>query len=161
MADLLDIAPSTAVEMVQLGDDEGQSVEVRGITINAMAAIITQFPELKSIMMGTSGNPVPLVVSGCVAAIGPIIAAGVGHFGEQKYVEHAAQMLPEQQLKLLQAIVRLTFPNGIGAFMSEVTALMNGAAEGEAPRTARMRSKKSQSPSPLSAETSDSRPIMQ
>lgn len=163
MADLLDIAPSAAVETVQLGDDEGQTVDVRGITISAMAAIIAKFAELKTIAAGAAGsNFIPLMITGCAAAIGPIIAAGVGHFGEKEYEQHAARMMPEQQMKLLQVIVRLTFPNGLNAFMDDVKVLMDSATDGEKPKTARIRSSsKSPSPSSPSAETSDSRQTMQ
>ena len=161
MADLLDIAPSTAVEIVQLGEDDGQSVEVRGITINVMAAIISRFPELKTIMSGNSdGNVISLLITSGAAVVGPVIAAGVGHFGKKEYEERAANLLPEQQMKLLQAIARLTFPNGISAFMGEVTVLINGA-DNDKPKTMRSRSNSSQSPLPASAETSDSPPIMQ
>lgn len=156
MADLLDIAPSTAVEVVTLDEKD---VEVRGVSINTMASIISQFPDLKNLAGNTGGDIVSLLISGCGAAIGPIIAAGVGQPGNKDYEQHAAQLLPEQQIKLLRAILGLTFPNGIGSFVTELTGLMNAGSGGA--KTVRLRSKNSQSKSPPSAEASDSHPTMQ
>ena len=74
MADLLDIAPSTAVEVVKI---DGHRVTVRGVSVDAIASIIARFPELKSFINGGLGDSiVPRLIQGCGAAVGPIIAAG-------------------------------------------------------------------------------------
>ena len=44
MADLLDIAPSTAVEVVKI---DGKRIKVRGVSVNAIASIVARFPELE------------------------------------------------------------------------------------------------------------------
>ena len=49
MADLLDIAPSTAVEVVKIS---GQRITVRGISVDAIASIVARFPGLKSLAVG-------------------------------------------------------------------------------------------------------------
>ena len=49
MADLLDIAPSTAVEVVKIGD---QRIKVRGVSVDAIASIVARFPALKSLANG-------------------------------------------------------------------------------------------------------------
>jgi len=92
------------------------------------------------------------------AAIGPIIAAGCGHLGDEKYEQHAGTLLVEYQLKLLKAIVGLTFPNGIASFVETVTAFLQGTGEGQKPVTVRLRKSPSQS-QPLSDVASH--PIMQ
>ena len=53
MADLLDIAPASAVEAVHLGEAR---IVVRGISINTMAGIIARFPDLKSLASGDGGD---------------------------------------------------------------------------------------------------------
>ena len=155
MADLLDIAPSTASEAVRI---DGMRIVVRGISIDTLAALVSRFPDLKSLADGSGGDLVPRLIAGCGVAIGPIIAAGCGHGGEEAYERHAATLLPEHQVRLLRAIFGLSFPNGISPFVTELTALLGGAPEGAKP--VRMRSRKSPSPSPPSS-SADSHQTMQ
>src|SRR5262245_13659166 len=49
MADLLDIAPSTAVDIVKI---DGQRVKVHGVSVDAIASFVARFPELKSLING-------------------------------------------------------------------------------------------------------------
>lgn len=157
MADLLDIAPSTSVDVVRIGDHR---IRVRAVSVNAIASIAARFPALKSIATGTPGDDfLSLMIQGCGAAIGPIIAAGCGHPGEEQYEKRAEALLPEEQLKLLRAIFGLTFPNGIGSFVEELTRLIGGASEGAA-KVVKLRLRNSQSPSPLSSDAA-SHPTMQ
>jgi hypothetical protein len=127
MADLLDIVPSTAVEVVKI---DGRRYTVRGLSIPAIASIAKRFPELKSILSGDVGGDIVLrMIAAVGAATGPIIAAGFGHLGDEKYEQHAETLLSEQQLKLIRAILGLTFPNGIGPFVQELTNLLGGASK--------------------------------
>jgi hypothetical protein len=153
MADLLDIAPSTAVEVVKL---DGQRIIVRGLHGDAIASIVARFPELAALLGG--GNAGTRLIERFGGAIGPIIAAGCGHLGEEKYEQHAGTLLVEHQLRLLKAIIGLTFPNGLAAFVEMVTHML--AATDEAAKTVKVRLKKSPSPSPPSSDAA-SRPIMQ
>jgi hypothetical protein len=156
MADLLDIAPSTAVASVTIDE---LRIKVRGVSVDAIASIVSRFPALKSLSTASdSGDLVPRLIAGCGAAVGPIIAAGCGHRDEEVYEQRAAALLPEQQIKLLRAIFGLTFPNGIGSFVEELTALIGGAGEGA--KTIKIRLKKSPSPLPPSSDA-DSRLTMQ
>jgi hypothetical protein len=153
MADLLDIAPSTASEAVWI---DSVRVTVRGISVDAIASIIARFPELKSLING--GDIVPRLIEGCGAAVGPIIAAGCGHLADEKYEQHAAKLLPEHQMKFLKAIFGLTFPNGIGSFVEELTGLIGGGA-GEGAKTVKVRLKNSRSPSSPSSDEASSQTL--
>jgi hypothetical protein len=155
MADLLDIAPSTAVDVVKI---DGLRVTVRGVSVDTIAAIVARFPALKSLANGDGGDIVSRLIAGCGAAVGPIIAAGCGHAGEEEYETRGAALLPEQQIKFLRAIFGLTFPNGIGSFVEELSGLIGGASEGAA--KIKVRLKKSPSASPPSSDVG-SRPTMQ
>ena len=53
MADLLDIAPSTAVEVVKI---DGTRIKVRGVSVDAIASIVARFPEVKSLVNGGVGD---------------------------------------------------------------------------------------------------------
>jgi hypothetical protein len=156
MADLLDIAPSTAVEVVKI---DGHRVTVRGISVDAIASIVARFPGLKSLASGDVGGDIVVrLIEGCGAAAGPIIAAGCGHLGNAQYEQLAAKLLPEHQLKFLKAIFGLTFPNGIGSFVQELTTLVSGTNEGA--KIIKVRLRRSPSISPPSSDA-DSHPIMQ
>jgi hypothetical protein len=154
MADLLDIAPSTSVEVVKI---DGKRIIVRGLHGDAIASIVARFPELGS-LLGGGGNIGPRLIERFGNAIGPIIAAGCGHLGDEKYEQHAAKLMVEDQLKFLKAIIGLTFRNGIISFVEMLTALLREADEGEKPVT--MRLKKSPLPSQSSSDMA-SRPNLQ
>jgi len=156
MADLLDIAPSTAVEVVKIGEHR---VKVHGISVDAIASIVARFPGLMSLASGDVGGDIVLrMIAGCGAAAGPIIAAGCGHLGDEEYERLGAKLLPEQQLKFLRAIFGLTFPNGIGSFVQELTSLIGGASEDA--KVYRVRLRRSPSISPPSSDAA-SHPTMQ
>src|SRR4029077_3987059 len=144
MADLLDIAPSTSVEVVKI---DGRRITVRGLHGDAIASIVARFPEL-GLLRGGGADIGTRLIERFGSAIGPIIAAGCGHLGDQKYEQHAGTLLVEDQLKLLTAIIGLTFPNGMTSFVETVTALLLGAGERGKPVKVRLRTLPS--PSPLS-----------
>ena len=135
MADLLDIAPSTAVEVVRI---DGVRLMVRGLNGNAIASIVARFPELAQ-LLGGGGNLGPRLIERFGAAIGPIIAAGCGHLGDEIYEQRAGALLAEDQLKLLRAIIGLTFPEGLISFVETLTKFLTRADEGEKPVTVRLR----------------------
>jgi len=156
MADLLDIAPSTSVEVVKI---DGKRVIVRGLHGDAIAAIVARFPELGSLLGGGTDIGARLIER-FGGAIGPIIAAGCGHLGDERYEQHAGKLLVEDQLKLLKAIIGLTFPNGVTSFIEAMMTLMIGVVDEEKAKVIKVRWRKLPLPSqPSSAE--DSRPTMQ
>jgi hypothetical protein len=154
MADLLDIAPSTACEVVKI---EGKRIVVRGLHGDAIASIVSRFPELGA-LLGSGDNIGPRLIERFGSAIGPIIAAGCGHIGDEKYEQHASTLLIEYQLKLVKAIIGLTFPNGLGSFIEAMMTLMIGAVDEQ--KVIKVRLRKSPSPSQPSSEVA-SRPNMQ
>lgn len=155
MADLLDIAPSTAVEAVHVND--GVRLVVHGLSGNAIASIVARFPKLATLIGG--GNNIGWhLIEHFGGAIGPIIAAGCGHLGDEEREKRASNLLIEDQLKLITAILGLTFPNGFGSFIEQLTALMSRADEGAKVHKVRLR--KLPSALPPSSDA-DSPPIMQ
>ena len=146
MADLLDIAPSTACEVVKI---EGKRIVVRGLHGDAIASIVSRFPEL-GVLLGSGDNIGPRLIERFGSAIGPIIAAGCGHIGDEKYEQHAGTLLVEYQLKLVKAIIGLTFPNGLGSFIEAMMTLMIGAVDEQ--KVIKVRLRKSPSPSQPSSD---------
>jgi hypothetical protein len=160
MADLLDIAPSVAVATV---DIDGVPITVRAVPLDGIASIIAQFPELRTLIKGGFDDDfIPRLILGCGASVGPIIAAGCGHLADEAYKRRAADLPAQHQVRFLKAIFRLSFPNGIGSFvedMTELKAIITGPDEGAA-KPIKMRSRNSHSASPPSS-AEDSRQIMQ
>ena len=154
MSDLLDIAPSTSVEVVKIAG--GRRLTVRGLHGPDIAAIASRFPNLIA-MFAAAGDNLVLLISSFGPAIGPLIAAGCGHRGDEKAEQIANGLLVEDQMKLVKAIFWLTFPNGLTSFMAVMAGLMS---EPEKPIRVKVRSMKSPSASPLLSAT-DSRPTMQ
>lgn len=156
MADLLDIAPSTSVDVVKI---DGKRIIVHGLHGNAIASIVGRFPELGFVLGGAIADTgVPRLIERFGSAIGPIIAAGCGHLSDEKYEQHAGTLLVEHQVKLVKAIIGLTFPNGLASFVQEIATLVAGADEGV--KAVKIRSRKSLSPSQPSSGAA-SRPTMQ
>jgi len=154
MADLLDIVPATAVEVVHIADN--QRIKVRGLPGSEIAAIVARFPNVVAVLTGAAGdNAIALYGMAC----GPIIAAGCGHPGNEKERRLQNSLLLEDQAKLIKAIIGLSFPNGFGPIMETIATLMTGAAD-EKSKPVRVRLKTSQSASPPSSDA-DSHRIMQ
>lgn len=157
MADLLDIAASTAVRAVWIN---GKRITVRGLNANDIAFVVSRFPDIKNLFRGGEFNQAaiaPLIIQ-LGAAVGPVIAAGCGHLGDEPYEHVAATLAVDDQAMLFEPIWMLTFPNGIRSF-AEKMARMFGAGEG-ARQTVKVRLKQSPSVSRTSSGA-DSRPTMQ
>jgi hypothetical protein len=137
MSDLLDVLPNTAVESVKVGS---QFVIVRGLNARELGMIVSRFPNLASMLRGIDLSS--KLVEQLGGAIGPVIAAGVGKLGDEKYEQHAERFLIEDQFRLAMAIIRLTFPKGFGPFVKMVWTEMAGD-EGAKPIKMRVRAGRS------------------
>jgi len=157
MADLMDIAPSTAREVVKA---DGIRFVVRGLSTPEMAAILARFPDLVGLVAGGNFNVAKLFAS-ISKAIGPIIAAGFGQLGKEESEQRASELSAEIQMDLVLAIWGLTFPKGLDSFVSKLTALLTGMVPGVGggAKPIKLRLKASRSPSPNSSD-SVSRQIM-
>lgn len=148
MADLLDIAPSSTRDRVAIIG--GVVIDVQALHLDAIAALVTRFPGLAMLLFG-GANALPRLIGECGPAIGPIIAAGTGHLGDAKAEKMAGDFLVEDQLKLIGAIYRLTFPNGLAALI-EIVQTFGPEAAPESKKPVRVRLKTSPSPSPALSE---------
>jgi hypothetical protein len=78
------------------------------------------------------------IVAVAPEAIAAIIAAGCGYPGLIKAIERAAKLPVGTQAALLDAIIELTMPDGVGPFVEALTKTMdrlNSAGLGKAPVT--------------------------
>lgn len=158
MVDLLDIAPATSVGAVKIGDHD---VTVRALNANDIATIVARYPKVLPAMIVAynNGDGIALFSSAGVA-VGAIIAAGCDHLGDETAERFANSFIVEEQVQLFNAIMGLTFPNGLISFMEAMGGLMTGGKADEPQKSRRVRLKTSPSASPPSSDA-DSRPNMQ
>lgn len=134
MTSLLDIAPST--ETVPIN---GQAVAVYGVSAKGVASLLGRFPELRALMSGREVEPDKLMaMSG--DAVAAILAAGTGAPGDPEAERIAGLLAVEQQADLMEAILRLTMPRGVGPFVEQLGrmgALLGAESQPPAPRSPR------------------------
>jgi hypothetical protein len=134
MASILDIVPHT--ETVSI---EGTDIIVRGVGIDAIARALSIAPELADVMKpgGTQRLDASSLLIAAPMAIHIIIAEAAGTPDEATI--KAVGCLPFwAQVDLVEAIIRLSFPDGIIPFVARLTGLLgdapgarrNGAASG-------------------------------
>jgi hypothetical protein len=122
MVSLIDIGPSRGV--VQL---RGKDVETNGLTADHIAIILSAFPEIRKMMVleSVEGNVIASLISRIPEAAAVIIAAGVGHAGDAKFIEFAGSLSVGEQFDIIENIVEMTFPRGLKSFLDGVQALVN------------------------------------
>lgn len=120
MVSLLDVAPST--KTVTVG---GVNVPVFGVSAKGIASLLQDFPELRKAFAGkeTDGFTAEGLFTLVPQAIASIIAAGTGHPGEADHIAAAEKLPADAQAELMEAIIALTMPKGVGPFMERVTQL--------------------------------------
>jgi hypothetical protein len=120
MPGLLDIAPSSRT--VKIGDVD---VGVHGVSAKGIAVLLERFPQVREMFVGRSQELTPdSIVTLIPDAIAAIIAAGTGSPGDPQ-AEAAAERLPVGvQADLLEAIIAVTMPKGVGPFLDQVMGVI-------------------------------------
>jgi hypothetical protein len=117
MTSLLDI-PSHSLS-VTVG---GAKLTVSPISIDTLVSLFSRFPDLGQMLQNRKFSVATLLTnSGPLVAA--IIAAGVGHPGDAKHEEAASRLALDDQLTILDAVLKATIPSGIGAFIERLTTL--------------------------------------
>ncbi len=115
MATLLDIAP--AMETVNVG---GVDVRVYGVALRNLTDLWFRFPQVASLFEGADHAVDALMrMSGEVVAA--IIACGLREPGNAEYEAHAQTLALDTQAVIVAAILRVTFPRGVGPFVESLT----------------------------------------
>ncbi len=95
---------------------------VQPVAIDTLVSLFSRFPDLGQMMQDRKFSVATLLTnSGPLVAA--IIAAGVGHPGDAKHEEAAARLALDDQLTILEAVLKATIPSGIGAFIERLTTL--------------------------------------
>jgi hypothetical protein len=120
MVGLLDLAPSTRTVRAGGGD-----VAVYGVSAKGIAALLTQFPNLKTLFTGGQiAMDAESIATIAPDAVSAIIAAGCGYPGDAKAIAKVDTLPVAEQAALLNAIVDLTMPEGVGPFVEALMSLM-------------------------------------
>ncbi len=123
MNSLLDVAPSTETVSVR-----NTAVAITGVSALGIASLMRRFPKIRDLFSGSDVelNAEVLLELG-PAVVAAVIAAGTGHPGDQKHEEAAAGFPAMSQIKLLTAILKETFPDGLGKAVALLTDLAASA----------------------------------
>lgn len=100
--DLLPKAPTAVVPIVTMQGT--QDIEVSGVSLRALGQICERFPVVGKILDGGFGH-----VLDHPEATAAIVAAGLGHAGDEKYEAHVASFPAADVGKLGMQIIQLTF----------------------------------------------------
>jgi hypothetical protein len=111
----LDLVPKRPTAIVTIDGEAGPAeFEVTGIALSQLAEIGRKFPAFARVIEGGA------TLLSATDAMPAIIAAGLGHYGESRYEEHAAQLPPDVVLTVSTEIIRLTFPRPTNAAEAEL-----------------------------------------
>lgn len=123
MVSLLDIG-----DLKEEVDIRGKKIDVTGVSASGAVTLLTRFPEIRKLFAGKAADvTVEAIVSMAPELVAAIIAAGCGSPGDVKHEEAARKLGIEEQFDLITAILRLTFPAGVGPFVERLYALMPDA----------------------------------
>lgn len=127
MVSLVDIGPSRGSVPLR-----GQAMDIRGLTAEHIVVMFQDFSDLRKLVSGSSDNEVLLnLFNNFPIIVGRIIAMGCGgDWGSPDFeamVTGARSLTLGEQWEFLQAIMKLTFPQGPKSFLDGVAALVGQA----------------------------------
>lgn len=122
MVSLLDIG-----ELSETVPVRGHDMKVTGVSAKGMLVILNRFPAVRK-LVASRGQDVSVdeLVKLAPDAIACVIAAGCGTPGDEALEGAAEKLTAGEQLELLSAIWKLTFPTGLGPFVEKLTELVGG-----------------------------------
>ena len=97
-------------------------MSVGGIGLSAIAQLLARFPNFRKMMSGQETD-LASVVSGGDDFVAALIAAGTGEAGDPEAEKIASALSIDEQISLLEPILRLTLPEGVGPFVEKLNRL--------------------------------------
>lgn len=119
MASLLDLGPLT--EEI---DVRGTPLTVRGLTAAHLFKLIAEFPGLPVALQQMGSDNTVAILQMTPDLFAKIIAIVTGSPGDPKAEAIAGEMGAGDQMKILGAVQRLSFPQGFLPFVEEMTRLV-------------------------------------
>lgn len=107
----------------QFVEIRGEQIAVAGISIHAIASIVSRHPDLiAAFQEGISIDAILKSGPDCVASI---IAAATGDLNNLDAEEVAKSLTVSEQVKILEACISATFENDAEGFMKRIEAAAN------------------------------------
>ena len=125
MTTLLDIGPLT--EEVEI---RGVKLTVHGLSAGHLFQLFNDFPDMRKLLDKKEGDPKEIFMSLAPELIAKMIAMATGSPHDKQAEMKAMALGAGDQLAIMLAMQRLSFPNGIGPFVDGVTKLMTSTSEG-------------------------------
>jgi hypothetical protein len=118
MAGLLDLGPLTEELEVR-----GVKLTVRGLTAANLFKLFSEFPDMQK-LLEQMGTPGAVMMNMAPDAFAKVIAISTGMPGSKEAEDNARELGAADQLAILSVVMRLSFPQGFGPFVEQVTKLM-------------------------------------
>lgn len=125
MTSLLDIGDLT--EEVEV---RGVKIQVQGLSAGHIFQLFSKFPEVRNMIGNKTGSPQEIMLALAPALIAKIIAMATGNPDDKEVEAKAAQLGAGDQLKIIAAVQRISFKDGLGPFIEEVNGLLTSASAG-------------------------------
>lgn len=117
---------STLLELVNVGRKvkigEKDEIDVYGVSAEGFASLLVRFPALLKAFSGVTPDAASLTKI-APEAITAFIAAACGYPGDKKAEAVASKMPVSDQLNILEAAIKQTFPQGVGPFVKRLEAV--------------------------------------
>jgi hypothetical protein len=124
MASLLDLGPLT--EEVEI---RGVTLTIQGLTAVHLFKLFAEFPDMGQ-AISQIGNHGAKILEMAPDLIAKIIATATGSAGDKAVEDKARAMGAADQMLILSAVQRLSFPDGISPFVEQITKLMGAPVMG-------------------------------
>jgi len=126
MTSLLDIAPIETSVPIERGG-KTYALNITGVSALGISVLLRDFPDLRKVItgLGDQVNAESLVAQ-APEIIANIIAAGTGHPGEADHIAAAHMLAAGDQFAVIEKIIEVTFPRGLGPFAERLSALTGG-----------------------------------
>jgi len=118
MAGLIDIVPQKETVVVL-----GVEVTVTGVSMGSAGLIVGRFPELAEMLAQQQFTAAAILGHG-PDLVGAIIAAGTGFAGNADAEQIARSLSADDQLRILEPLLRITMPRGLGPFVEALVAVV-------------------------------------
>jgi hypothetical protein len=123
MSSLLDIGPLT--EEVEI---RGTKITVQGLTAGHIFQLFSEYPDMRKLFeTSTDATPQSVMLQLAPDLIARIISIATGSPGDPAVEAKAKTMGAADQLAIISAVQRLSFKDGIGPFIDQISSLMGAA----------------------------------
>lgn len=138
MTSLIDLGPlSKNVPM------RGTEFRVVGVSAKTIFTLLQDIPELRLVIAGKKldSEVISALIDSGGRVLAQVIAAGLGAMGDEPTIKAAEDNLAAgESAELLEAIVELTFPQGIKSFVDRLVAANQSASVGGSGKAAATKS---------------------